>query len=119
MELVNESFTSQVKVGNTWGKQSLITNNGILSYERTVLKKESYDSDGSFAGFEERMMSVWFISSVNGCHESNNIIYPNPTLFLHSAVCFFCIEFYKYIITIVNNRHGRDYSTLDIYMVVL
>ena len=94
MELVNESFTSQVKVGNTWGKQSLITNNGILSYEPTVLKEQSYASDGSFEGFEEQMMSVWFISSVNGYHESNNksleqirsgissegfvIFYPNP-----------------------------------------
>ena len=58
MELTNERFTSPVKVGNKWGKQSLITNNGILSYERTVLKKESYASDGSFAGFEGRMMSV-------------------------------------------------------------
>ena len=58
MELANERFTSPVKVGNKWGKQSLITNNGILSYERTVLKKESYAFDGSFAGFEGRMMSV-------------------------------------------------------------
>ena len=58
MELANERFTSPVKVGNKWGKQSLITNNGILSYERTVLEKESYASDGSFAGFEGRMMSV-------------------------------------------------------------
>ena len=58
MEMANERFTSPVKVGNKWGKQSLITNNGILSYERTVLKKESYASDGSFAGFEGRMMSV-------------------------------------------------------------
>ena len=58
MELANERFTSPVKVGNKWGKQSLMTNNGILSYERTVLKKESYASDGSFAGFEGRMMSV-------------------------------------------------------------
>ena len=58
MELANERFTSPVKVGNKWGKQSLITKNGILSYERTVLKKESYSSDGSFAGFEGRMMSV-------------------------------------------------------------
>ena len=37
----------------------------------------------------------------------------------HSAVCCFCIEFYMYSITIVNNRHGRDYSTLNIYMVIL
>ena len=58
MELANERFTSRVKVGNTWCKQSLITNNGILSYERTVLKKESYASDFCFVGFEERMMSV-------------------------------------------------------------
>ena len=58
MELANERFTSPVKVGNKWGKQSLITNNGILSYERTVSKKDSYASVGSFAGFEERMMSV-------------------------------------------------------------
>lgn len=31
-ELANERFTSPVKVGNTWDKQSLITNKGILSY---------------------------------------------------------------------------------------
>ena len=115
MELANERFTSRVKVGNTWGKQSLITNNGILSYEPTVLKEQSYASDGFFEGFEERMMSVWFISSVNGCHESNNIFYPN----LHSAVRCFGIEFFMYSVSIVNNRHGRDYSTLDIYMVIL
>ena len=115
MELANERFTSRVKVGNTWGKQSSITNNGILSYQRTVLKKKSYASYCSFVGFEERMMNVWFISSVNGCHESNNIFDPN----LHSAVCCFGIEFYMYSATIVNNRHGRDYSTLDIYMVIL
>ena len=119
MELANERFTSPVKVCNTWGKQSLITNNGILLYERTVLKKESYPSDGSFVGFKERMISVWFISSVNGSHESNNIFYPNSKLFLHSAVCCFGIEFYMYSTTIVNNRHGRDYSTLDIHMVIL
>ena len=58
MEVANERFTSPVKVGNRWGKQSLFTNNGILAYERTVLKKESYASYGSFAGFEERRMSV-------------------------------------------------------------
>ena len=58
MELANGRFSSPVKVGNKWGKQSLITNNGILSCERTVLKKESYACDGSFASFEERMMSV-------------------------------------------------------------
>ena len=39
MELANERFTSPVKVGNTWGKQSLIANNGILSYEQRFLKK--------------------------------------------------------------------------------
>ena len=33
-ELANERFTSAVKVGSTWGKQSLITNKGILSYPR-------------------------------------------------------------------------------------
>ena len=32
VELANERFTSAVKVGNTSGKQSLIPNEGILSY---------------------------------------------------------------------------------------
>ena len=31
-ELANKRFTSAVKVGNTWGKQSFIPDEGILSY---------------------------------------------------------------------------------------